>query len=234
MKDVFTVVCQQLAQLRSKGALDVELYEQKLNDNANDENNLKNHMAEGRAALLFLNNGFTVKMRESPDLEIAFNGETAYVEVKRFRPKEQDLLDEKAMEEQSRKYRNSGNQEDNILVPIGDTTETEGKQVWVQMADVAQSKVGQYREDAPNILMIESDSDSTEATLTSAAHEIEDRVRQEQDARLRKLNVMMLVNCGLYTVGREGPYNVEFCPLTTARTRMSYEMGQRLATIRLG
>ncbi|MFA5065824.1 MAG: hypothetical protein WC566_10220 [Dehalococcoidia bacterium] len=234
MKDVFTVVCQQLAQLRSKGAIDVEVYEQKLNNNANDENNLKNHMAEGRAALLFLNNGFTVKMRESPDLEIAFNGETVYVEVKRFRPKEQDILDEKAMEEQARKYRNSGNEEDNILVAIGDTAVTEGKPVWAQMADVAQSKVGQYREDAPNILIIESDSDSTEATLTSAAHEVEDRIHEGQDARLHKLNAMILINCGLYTVGRDGPYNVEFCLLATGMTQMSHEIGQRVATIKLG
>ncbi len=234
MKDVFTVVCQQLAQLRSKGVIDVEVYEQKLNDNANDENNLKNHMAEGRAALLFLNNGFTVKMRESPDLEIAFNRETVYVEVKRFRPKEQDLLDKKAMEEQSRKYEHSGNEEDNILVPIGDTTVTEGKPVWAQMADVAQSKVGQYKEAAPNILMIASDSDSTEATLTAAAHEVEERIREGPDARLSKLNAMILINCGLYTVGRDGPYNVEFCLLATGVTQMSHDMVQRLATIKLG
>ncbi len=51
-------------------------------------------------------------MREAPDLALEFNGEQLYAEVKHFRLKDQDLIDNAQMSEPG-----------DILVPYGDIGE---------------------------------------------------------------------------------------------------------------
>jgi len=123
-----------------------------------------------------------------------------------------------------------------LLVPIGDTTATEGFAVWEQIVSVAIHKAekDQYMMNAPNILIIESSSDSTSLTLSSAAHEYNDRVRKTNDPRLRRLNALMLVNCCLCGFGNSGPYNTEFCPLDYIDTPMSRRLISTLFDIQLG
>ncbi len=223
--DVLQFIDQLVAQLRCNGAIGVEQYEQKLKNNAKNIAVLDDLFFEGRAALLFLSNGFKVTLRDSPDLKIELDNEVVYAEVKHFREKEQDRIDEKAMSEAN-----------DILVPIGNTTATEGSEVWEQIVEVAirKAKADQYMMNAPNILIIESSSDSTSLTLLSAAHKYNDRVRKTNDPRLRRLNALMLVNIGLYGFGNSGPYNTEFCPLAYIDTPMSYRLISALFDIRLG
>lgn len=220
---VLQYIDQLVAQLRSKGAVGVEQYKEKLKNNVKKIAVIDDLFFEGRAALLFLNNGFKVTLRDSPDLKIELDNEVVYAEVKHFRGKEQDRRDEKAMSETRE-----------LLVEIGDTTVTEGSAVWEQIADVAISKADQYVMNAPNILIIESSSDSTSLNLSSAAHEYNDRVRKTNDPRLRRLNALMLVNCCLYGFGNSGPYNTEFCPLAHIDTPMSRRLISTLFDIQLG
>lgn len=214
---------QLVAQLRGTDAIGFEQYEVKLKNNAKNKAVIKDLFFEGRAALLFLNNGFKVTLRDSPDLKIELDNEVVYAEVKHFREKEQDLRDEKAMSETRE-----------LLVKIGDTTATEGSAVWEQIAMVAISKVDQYVMNAPNILIIESNSASTSLTLPSAALEYNDRVRRTNDPRLRRLNALMLVNCCLYSFGNLGPYNTEFCLLDYFDTPMSRSLISTLSNLQLG
>jgi len=220
---VLQYIDQLVAQLRSKGAVGVEQYKEKLKNNVKKIAVIDDLFFEGRAALLFLNNGFKVTLRDSPDLKIELDNEVVYAEVKHFREKEQDRRDEKAMSETRE-----------LLVEIGDTTATEGSAVWEQIAVVAITKVDQYVMNAPNILIIESSSDSTSSTLSSAAHEYNDRVRKTNDPRLRRLNALMLVNCCLYGFGNSGPYNTEFYPLAYIDTPMSRRLISTLFDIQLG
>ncbi len=220
---VLQYIDQLVTQLRGKGTIGVEQYEVKLKNNAKNMAVLDDLFFEGRAALLFINNGFKVTLRDSPDLKIELDNEVVYAEVKHFREKEQDRRDEKAMSETRE-----------LLVEIGDTTATEGFAVWEQIAVLAISKVDQYVMNAPNILIIESSSDSTSSTLSSAAHEYNDRVRKTNDPRLRRLNALMLVNCCLYGFGNSGPYNTEFYRLAYIDTPMSRRLISTLVDIQLG
>ena len=220
---VLQYIDQLVTQLRGKGAIGVEQYEVKLKNNAKNIAVLDDLFFEGRAALLFLNNGFKVTLRDSPDLKIELDNEVVYAEVKHFREKGQDRRDEKAMSETRE-----------LLVEIGDTTATEGSAVYEQIADVAISKADQYVMNALNILIIESSSDSTSLNLSSAAREYNDRVRKTNDPRLRRLNALMLVNCCLYGFGNSGPYNTEFYPLTYIDTPMSRRLISTLFDIQLG
>lgn len=223
--NVLQFIDQYVTQLIRMGAIGVEQYEQKLKNNAKNIARLDDLFFEGRAALLFLKNRFKVTLRESPDLKIELDNEVVYVEVKHFGKKEQDRIEEKAMSETK-----------DLLVPIGDTTATEGSTVWEQIANVAIHKAGkdQYMMNAPNILIIESSSDSTSLTLSSAAHEYNDRVRKTNDPRLRRLNALMLVNCCLYGFGNSGTYNTEFCLLDYIDTPMSKRLTSTLFYIQLG
>ncbi len=220
---VLQYIDQLVTQLRGKGAIGVEQYEVKLKNNAKNIAVLDDLFFEGRAALLFLTNGFKVTLRDSPDVKIELDNEVVYAEVKHFREKERDRIDEKAMAKTR-----------GLLVPIGDTTVTESSAVYEQIADVAISKADQYVMNAPNILIIESSSDSTSLNLSSAAREYNDRVRKTNDPRLRRLNALMLVNCCLYDFGNSGPYNTEFCPLAYIDTPMSRRLISTLFDIQLG
>ncbi len=221
--NVLQFIDQYVTQLIRMGAIGVEQYEQKLKNNAKNIARLDDLFFEGRAALLFLKNRFNVTLRESPDLKIELDNEVVYVEVKHFGKKEQDRIDEKAMSETK-----------DLLVEIGDTTATEGSAVWEQIANVAISKADQYVVNAPNILIIESSSDSTSLTLSSAAHEYNDRVCKTNDPRLRRLNALMLVNCCLYDFGNPGPHNTEFYLLDYFDTPMSRKISSTLSDIQLG
>lgn len=221
--NVLQFIDQRIMQLKRKGTVGVEQYEEKLKNNVKNVEILHDLLFESRAALLFLNNGFKVTLRDSPDLKIELDNEVVYAEVKHFREKEQDRIDEKAMSETS-----------GLLVPIGDTTATEGSAVCEQIVEVAIRKADQYMMNAPNILIIESSSDSTSLTLSSAAYEYNDRARKSNDPRLRRLNALMLVNCCLYGFGNSGPYNIEFCSLALVDTPISGRLISALFDVQLG
>jgi hypothetical protein len=204
--------------LRAAGATDVDQYKQRLRSNANQPDVLEDFLLEGRAALMFLRHGFKVAMQERPDLRIELHGEVVYVEVKHFREKEQDLVDEKAMR------RAAG-----LLVRTGEVLESEGAEAWEQMLNVAMGKADQYASDAPNVLVIESSSPSLELMLGTAVGNYDQQVLKCRDIRLRRLSGIMLVQTEWVTCG-EGR-NVYFCPTRDAATPLSARMTAALSSI---
>src|SRR5229473_4849835 len=106
-------------------------YARKLRRNAGNPRGVYDLLAEGRAALMFLRNGWHVEMRERPDLMLERDGDIIYAEVKHFHRKLQDELDEQVMNAET--YDDL----DDLLIPVGDTMELEGVPPWRQVANVA-------------------------------------------------------------------------------------------------
>ena len=134
-----------ISKLRIKGAKGIDQYERRLKENAVNEEVFNDLLFEARAALMFLHYDWDVMLRESPDLELSLNGELLYAEVKHFREKKQDRLDEQAMRASAK------------FVRIGDLSKTEKSEPWEQIVAVAVKKAlaGQYIERAPNILVVD-------------------------------------------------------------------------------
>ena len=126
--------------LERAGVNGIPIYRQRLIANYTSDK-FQDFLLEGRAALMFRQAGFRVTLREAPDLALKFNNEQLYAEVKHFRLKEQDLIDDAKMSEPG-----------DILVPYGEGEFSE------QVYNVAKSKISQYKLHAPNILVVESNS----------------------------------------------------------------------------
>lgn len=209
-----------VAQLRNAGAGGVDQYEARLRDNAGNPDTLASLFCEGLAALMFLRNDWEVTLRERPDLELRLDGHLLYAEVKRFCEKEQDRLNEQAMLDAP----------DDLLVRLDDPTQTEGKTAWEQIVDVAVKKVPVYIEGAPNILVVVSDSECLDLMVSSAVHEYDERVLASGDARLRRLNGIVMVSRGRLTL-RPVPSNVEFCRTQHAAVRLNDSLAAGLGRI---
>jgi len=179
MNDIITNMSISLEKAHVEG---VPEYIEKLRANANNSENFADFYLEGRAALMFKKAGFDVTMRDSPDLALRFNNEQFYAEVKHFKEKEQDRIDAIKM---------SGPGDE--LVPIGDTVPLEGKPAWEQVYCVAIKKIKQYKEHAPNILVIESSSFSIDDSIMSTPiNTINEDIRSGKCPGIAKLNGILL------------------------------------------
>jgi hypothetical protein len=209
--------------LRRSGARGVDSYELKLKNNYRNSNQVVNHLSEARVALMFIDNGARVTMRDSPDLMIEWRGETFYAEVKHFRRKEQDEIDEEAMRNAS-----------GVLVgPLGLTEKLEDRKPYEQISDVARRKKGQYIDGAINILVIDSASESLDLMAKSGANEYSEEIRKApHDTQLQRLHGIMIINIG-GTVGG-APSNVDFGITQPGFRTMSFELARALESIRVG
>lgn len=160
--------------------------------NQREPENLKSFLCEARAALMFQENGFAVTMQDRPDLALELGGSRFYAEVKHFRMKEQDRIDEEKLLEAGEQA-----QEDELstLPPYGDTWVTEREKAWQQLVDVARSKIRQYSRVAPNVLVIFSSSLHCveDVELGTAARAIDDDIAAGTTPGLEKLSALMLV-----------------------------------------
>jgi hypothetical protein len=208
--------------LRTEGAGGLDQYEERLKNNAGNDAALNALLCEARVAKMFLHNGFQVVMRERPDLQIRLDEETVYIEVKYFREKEQDRLDDEAMEKTT-----------DLMVLIGDLVPTEGMEAWRQIVRVALRKVDQYVDSAPNILVVVSDSGALIYMAQTAVHEYNDQVANTNDPRLQRLNGIMLVNSEI-GFGQRGPWNVEFHQTANPTVPLSKQMAACLESISRG
>jgi hypothetical protein len=208
-----------IAALRKKGIAGLVEYETRLRDNARNEEVIGDLLFEAHAAWMFSDHGFKVTIRERPDLQICRNDEAVYAEVKHFREKRQDRDDEEIM-------RTSKD-----LVSTGILTPTEGCEAWEQIANVAIGKVGQYKEDAPNILVIATDSNSINGhVLSTAVHLYNEEARKE--GSLQKLNAFMLVDRWfLWLPDESTERNVYFCPTARCLTPLGKGLASSLADI---
>lgn len=208
-----------IAELRKEGIAGLVEYERRLRDNARNEEVLGDLLFEADAALMFSRHGFKVTIRERPDLRIYWNDEAVYAEVKHFREKEQNRTDEQTM------WRSED------LVPTGILAPTEGCEAWEQIAKVAIGKVDQYKEDAPNVLVIATDSNSVDGSILPTAVHIYDE-QANSDLRLYRLNAFMLMDRWyLWIKELSVEKNVYFCQTAHAKTPMSKGLINTLASI---
>ncbi len=184
INDFIANVC---TDLEKAGVQGIPEYKQRLKDNS-ASTNFEDFLLEGRAALMFRKAGFAVTLREAPGLALEFNGGQLWAEVKHFRLKPQDLIDNAKMSEVG-----------DILVPYGDTVPLEGKPAWEQVFDVAKSKISQYKENAPNILVIESNSDCVDdVIIPTAVNMVDEKVCSGECSGLGRLNGILLVSPDSY------------------------------------
>jgi len=172
------------ADLEKAGVQDISIYRQRLIANFTSDN-FKDFLLEGKAALMFRKAGFAVTLREAPDLALEFKGEQLYAEVKHFRLKEQDLIDDAKMSEPG-----------DELVPYGDTVPLEGTPACEQVYNVAKSKIRQYKQNAPNILVIESSSPNCidDAIIPNAVEMVDEAVYSGKCPGLSRLNGILFVS----------------------------------------
>ena len=188
MDDIITNMRISLEKAHVKG---IPEYIKKLQDNSNSPN-FEDFRLEGKAALMFSKAGFCVTIQDSPDLSLKFNNEQFYAEVKHFRMKEQDTIDDAKMSEPG-----------DELVPYGDTVPLEGKPAWEQVYDVAKKKVKQYKEYAPNILVIESSSDCIDdLSKPTVIDRINEDVRSGKCPGFAKLNGILLISLDWYNISQ--------------------------------
>jgi hypothetical protein len=87
----------QFAPLENAGVRDLKIYREKLAQSSRDPSRLLDLLCEGRAALMFSQHSWRVEIRDAPDLELELDREILYAEVKHFRRKKQDDIDESKM-----------------------------------------------------------------------------------------------------------------------------------------
>jgi hypothetical protein len=204
-----------IGELRRAGISGLGGYERRLRDNAGNEEVFKDLLYEGDAALMLSYHGVQVTLREKPDLRLALHHESAYAEVKHFREKRQDRIDELAMR--------SGDD----LAAVGILTPTEGAEPWQQVANVAVAKVQQYKTNAPNVLIVASESNSVDGDILSIAVHLYDKMAAS-NADLRKLSAFMLVGRNIYPWPRG---NVWFCVTASAIAPLGPTLRDALASV---
>ena len=186
MDDIITSMRISLEEAHVEG---IPEYIKRLQDNSNNCENFQDVLLEGRAALMFSQAGFDVTLRETPDLALRLNKEKLYAEVKHFRLKRQDEIDDAKMSDPNCCVDEFGP----YLVQIGDTVPLEGKSAWEQVYCVAIKKAKQYVEHAPNILVIESSSFSIDdVIIPTAINMINEDVRSGKCLGIDKLNGILL------------------------------------------
>jgi hypothetical protein len=204
-----------ITELRKEGIAGLPEYERRLRNNAGNTEVFKDLLLEADAALMFSRHGFKVTIQEKPDLRIELDGEVAYAEVKHFLEKDQDQIDEQDM------------RDGEDLVPTGILTPTEGSEAWEQLAGVAIRKINRYKEGAPIILVIATDSNSVDGSiLPTAVHLYNEQAFS--DPCLRKLNAFMLID---QWVELRANRNVYFCQTAYATTPISSKLIDALASI---
>jgi predicted nucleic acid-binding protein len=219
VNDTITNLC---THLEKAGVQGIPLYKQRLMANSTSDN-FQDFLLEGRTALMFRQAGFHVTFGEAPDLALEFNGEQLYAEVKHFRRKRQDLIDDARMSERG-----------DELEPYGDTVPLEGKPAWEQVYDVARNKIRQYKEHAPNILVVESSSPNCidDLIIPTVVDMIDEDVHSGRCSGLGRLNGILLVSLGQYNISRDRM--VFFWRTGKPDVLLSQGIGSFLDRIRLG
>lgn len=170
--------------LEAEGVRAVQEYCERLKAQRKNSSVYRDLLSEAYAALMFARSDFEVKMRDRPDLRLDCKGVVFGAEVKRFRRKEQDDIDERRMEEAQ------------DFVSYGDTVPTEGKEAWRQVEDVAVRKCSQLWSGFPNVLVIQSSSPHCveDTEVLTAVNSLADRHATGDSGDMGKLNGILLMS----------------------------------------
>lgn len=171
--------------LTELGVRGIDAYCAKLVANAGNLDVLDDLRSEATAAMMFSNAGFTVEMDDRPDLWLTGFGQSIAAEVKHFRYKRQDSVDDVAL----RNYAD-------YLVEFGDTRPTEGYAGWDQVANVARRKAAQFDGRAPYLLVIQSSSFHCidDLVVRTAANILDEEVSGNADAPVSALNGIVFLS----------------------------------------
>ena len=171
--------------LTELGVRGVDAYCAKLVANAGNPDVLGDLRSEAAAAMMFTTAGFTVDMRDRPDLWLTGFGQSFAAEVKHFRYKSQDSVDDVAL-------RNHGD----YLVEFGDTRLTEGYAAWDQVANVARRKVAQFTGRVPYLLVIQSSSLHCidDLVVRTAANILDEEISADAHAPLSALSGIVFLS----------------------------------------
>ncbi len=170
--------------LEAEGILGVPEYCKRLQSQVHTVQSYRDLLSEAYAALTFARSRFTVTMRDRPDLKLEFNGSTIGAEVKRFRRREQDDIDDRRMEEADE------------FIEYGRTVSTEGQEAWEQIEDVLVKKCSQLWPELPNVIVILSSSPHCidDLYVESAVNTLSDRRVPGNSADLGRLNGVVFLS----------------------------------------
>jgi len=204
--------------LMAAGVAGVESYCAKLKANSVASHHFRCIQSEAYCALIMTEAGFEVTMRESPDLELRLSGALLGAEVKCFRRKGQDDLDE---------VRFSSTDE---LIVYGDTVPTEGVSAWEQVVAVALNKSKKVLSGKPNILVIETASPHCiEAPeIITAANAISDANLEKPDLPSALLNGILLFSSEFYIGPKRSVFFVE---IRGVKSALPAEMAELLGSV---
>lgn len=223
--DVVQIIKHSVSRLCDAGAQNVDDYERRLWQNAGTLQQIENYLSEASVALMFLSYGATVSMRDRPDLAVELSGEKFFAEVKHFKRKRQDNLNDDAEDTSCG---------DDELILLEDPTVLEGRTAYQQIADVAKKKAkeGQYLEGEINLLVIDSASETLDLQIKSGANEFSCEKRNAPESSpLHYLNGIMVMNSGVAMRG--GPWNVEFALTRCPARKINFRLLRALAAIKL-
>jgi hypothetical protein len=203
--------------LTELGAENVKSYIAKLNI-AKNTLEFEDLLYEGYSAILLLTNGFSVTMQESPDLLIRLGNDIFFAEVKHFRPKDQDKIDQENMERTMQ-------QDEPMLVEIGKTPKPACDEVF----DIIVDKRNQFKESFSNIMIIKSDSPNVvdDSIRSSVMRRIRENIHDYPE--LARLNgILLLTSDYSITNHRDVYYSETERPLAA----LALEVHNRLGNIR--
>ena len=205
--------------LASEGVVGVEEYCEKLRSQSHNPDGYMDLLAEGYSALTFARSRFRVTMRDSPDLKLELNSTTIGAEVKRFRRKVQDDIDDKQMQE-----------EEDHLILYGDTLLSEGQKAWEQVEDVVKKKCLQLWSGTANVVVILSFSSNCieDVEVMTAVHAISESQTSDSYGELSRLNGVVFLSLA-YNISRAR--NVYFFECNGPSVPLPKRVKQALAEI---
>lgn len=171
--------------LTKLGVRGVDAYCAKLVANAGNSDVLDDLLSEAAAAMMFSIAGFTVEMSDRPDLLLTGFGQSFAAEVKHFRYKSQDSIDDVALRNHS-----------DHLVEFGNTHPAEGYAAWDQVANVARRKIAQFTGHVPYLLVIQSSSlhSIDDLVVRTAANILDEEISTDAHVPLAALSGIVFLS----------------------------------------
>jgi len=209
--------------LRRADIRGVEYYEKKLRDNVGDPARLEDLACEGLVARTFATHGWTITMRESPDLEGKLNSLYLGIEVKHFRYKPaHDPFEDAALI--------SGGGP--TLARIPSLTETEGsEEAWQQMYRFAVKNSHQLIDGEFNVLFFVCSTQAhDDATLETTVNIYNEAVQKPGCAPAMK-NLTAIMMSGPRWKDIDSHRSIFWRPIYNAKKPLSIALAEKLDQI---
>ena len=205
------------------GVAGVALFRAKISSNKKVPEVVDDLLFEGIAAIVLTRAGFVVEMRESPDLALAYNGDRLFAEVKHFRRKAQDKLDDLRLREAIKQGR---------LVAYGDTLATEERSASQQVIDVLRKKARRLPRGERSIIVVGSSSSHCvdDLAVQMAVARLEDRQVAVASMETSRLNGVLYLSPDYNAGQRRSAY---YYSNSRAASQLGAAVQERLNGIRV-